>query len=107
MKTVFIHTKKAPRITVAAVINENTITFGASRCSPRDQFSRKNGRQRAQRRAETNPIKILNNVDESLNMRDISSICFGVARVVEKDPSIVSEYETLNKLLDLKETETV
>ncbi len=45
--------KRIPRITVASVYDpeSNTMTFGAAVCSPKDVFSKKVGREIAEKRA--------------------------------------------------------
>jgi hypothetical protein len=56
--TYVLHTRagNSPRVTVAAVINGQTVNFGAARCSTNDQFNKKIGRHIAIGRANKNPI---------------------------------------------------
>lgn len=57
--TYIFHTKPAanrPRVTIAAIINGQSVKFGAARCSTSDQFNKKIGRYIATGRAAKNPI---------------------------------------------------
>lgn len=45
------------RVTVAAVEKDGKFLFGVSRCSERDQFVKKTGRERALERALTHPFQ--------------------------------------------------
>jgi len=48
---------KSPRITICAIFNEetNVLSLGVSRCSPKDVFVKKVGKELAYNRAMTNP----------------------------------------------------
>lgn len=52
--------KRVPRICVASVYDRdtNTMFFGASICSPKDQFKKSVGRELAYRRALKIPVKV-------------------------------------------------
>lgn len=53
------HSKGHPgqvRVTVAAVVEQGEAKFGVSRCSTKDQFVRKIGRERALERAVQKPL---------------------------------------------------
>ena len=53
--------KPLPRITICAVFNEkdSTLSFGAALCSAKDRFIKKVGREIAEQRARTNPMKVV------------------------------------------------
>ena len=51
--------KGQPRITVAGILSNGTLTLGVSRCSNKDQFSKKKGRHIALGRAKTKPAIVL------------------------------------------------
>jgi hypothetical protein len=78
----FIHTKTHPRTTVCAVFTENSVMFGASRCSTKDSFSKKVGRERSILRAQKNPLKVLP-LSEGLNRRDVFYIMQGIGKSVQ------------------------
>jgi len=58
-KDVVTPTKRIPRICVASVYDHdtNTMYFGASICSPKDQFKKSVGREIAYKRALKTPMK--------------------------------------------------
>lgn len=59
-KDVAVKGKRIPRICVASVYDHdtNTMFFGASICSPKDQFKKSIGRELAYRRALKMPTKV-------------------------------------------------
>lgn len=54
-----VYAKNEARVTVAGVIVDGSLRLGVSRCSPRDQFSRKKGRVVAEARARVRPSRVL------------------------------------------------
>lgn len=56
--------KNGPRLTICGYYNsdENTISFGVSRCSEKDTFNKKKGRELAKYRAISNPY-IVRDID--------------------------------------------
>lgn len=60
MKQLFYHSKPGgPRVTVAAIVDGNSVRFGVSRCSKRDQFFKKKGRYISLGRATKSPYLTL------------------------------------------------
>lgn len=62
MSELYFHSKATPgaaRVTIAARIDGQRVTFGAARCSLDDQFSKKKGRTLALGRATSKrPLKV-------------------------------------------------
>jgi hypothetical protein len=54
-----VYAKNEARVTVAGVIVDGALKLGVSRCSPRDQFSRKKGRTVAEARARVRPSRVV------------------------------------------------
>lgn len=64
----FFHSKVARnRVTIAAIVEDGVVKFGAARCSKRDAFQKKIGRLIAEGRARKNPIRHANPPYENLN----------------------------------------
>jgi hypothetical protein len=74
------------RAVVSAIYDEkeNTLTFGVSLCSKKDQFVRKEGRQIANTRCVSNALMKIE-LDENLSMKDINKA------FVQQAKSIVEE----------------
>lgn len=65
--------KRLPRITVASVYDpiNNTMTFGAAVCSPKDTFVKKIGRENAEKRARQFPEITVRNIKRG-KIREVS-----------------------------------
>ena len=65
--------KRIPRITVASVYdpNTNTMTFGAAVCSVKDTFSKKIGRELAEKRARQFPETVIRAIKRG-KIREVS-----------------------------------
>ena len=57
--------KRAPRVTVAAKVEGNVMTLSTARCSKKDQFVKKTGRQLALERLENNQVISTMNIPEN------------------------------------------
>lgn len=91
MKTLFFHSKpdsNKVRVTVAAIIDGAYATFGVARCSRKDQFVRKIGRDKALERVGTKPyLKI--RVPNHENKWFVAT-AKGIAEVIKVNPELVS-----------------
>lgn len=65
--------KRLPRVTVASVYDPvtNTMSFGASVCSPRDMFVKRIGRETAEKRARQFPEITISNIKRG-KIREVS-----------------------------------
>lgn len=62
-----------PRYTVCSILNPETceLSFGVARCSAKDKFDRKTGRELSYKRAITNPITTIK-VPKELKISDVT-----------------------------------
>lgn len=63
-----LNDQPVPRVTVAGIVKDNTLRLGISRCSIKDNFSKKHGRFVAQERAEKRPSRIVEIPDKATKM---------------------------------------
>ena len=79
-----------PRYTVCSVLNDETRTlaFGIARCSPKDAFSKKIGRELSYERAIKNPICEIQ-VPDNLKISDVTiDIAYRLMERYEKEHTL-------------------
>lgn len=66
--------KSTPRVTICSIYDNNTqmLSFGISRCSAKDCFNKKIGKQIAYARAKNDPIKVIK-VQKKSKLNEIST----------------------------------
>lgn len=76
-----------PRYTVCSILNPETreLSFGVARCSTKDRFSRKIGRDLSYKRAVSKPITTIK-VPEELRISDVTiDISFQLVNRIEQE----------------------
>ena len=79
--------KALPRLTICGVYDSETrvLKVGVAKCSPKDLFVKKVGRELAEKRAETNPFHIT-----TLHPGEVvSHVFFDLAKTLEKRYSLL------------------
>lgn len=89
-KQIFFHSKTSPRVTVCGILSENNVLkIGVARCSTKNAFVKKVGRDLAKKRAEGETLVKLSVLPKEQLSPQFISIAKGLAENVAKNPKLV------------------
>lgn len=79
---------KGYELTIVGLINSNEISFGVSKCSPRDNFNRKKGIGIATERAKNNP-DLIKKLDEPDSIKAGLRVLYNFVDTLKNNPEFI------------------